>query len=133
MVQSPSAMIVEPKTIKSVTISIVSLSFCHEVIGPVAVILDFWMLSFKPSSSLSSFTFIKRLFSSSLSVIRVGSSASLRLLIFFPDILIQAFASSSLAFHMMHSAYKLVSRVTIYSLDIHLSQFGTSPLFHVQF
>ena len=68
----------------------------------------FWMLSFKPTFSLSSFTFIKRLFSSSsLSAIRVVSSAYLRLLIFLPAILIQACASSSLAFHIMYSAYKL--------------------------
>ena len=46
------------------------------------MIFIFWMLSFKPSFSLSSFTFIKRLFSSfSLSVVRVVSSAYLRLLI----------------------------------------------------
>ena len=32
--------------------------------GPDAMIFIFWMLSFKPTSSLSSFTFIKRLFSS---------------------------------------------------------------------
>ena len=46
-------------------------------------------------------------FSSSLSVIRVVSSAYLRLLIFLPAILISACASSSLAFLMMYSAYKL--------------------------
>ena len=47
------------------------------------MILVFWMLSFKPAFSLSSFTFIKRLFSaSSLSAIRVVSSGYLRLLIF---------------------------------------------------
>ena len=63
---------------------------------------------FKPAFSLSSFTFIKRLFSfSSLSAIRLLSSAYLRLLIFFPAILIPACASSSPAFHMMCSAYKL--------------------------
>ena len=68
----------------------------------------FWMLCLKPAFSLSSFTFIKRLFSSSsLSAIRVVSSAYLRLLIFFPAILIQAFASYSPAFLMMYSAYKL--------------------------
>ena len=44
---------------------------CHEVMGPDDIILVFWMLSFhstlkKPTFSLSSFTFIKRLFSSSL-------------------------------------------------------------------
>ena len=62
------------------------------------MILVFWMLSFKPGFSLSSFTFIKRLFSSSsLSVKRVVSSAYLRLLIFPPAILIPACASCSLA------------------------------------
>ena len=76
--------------------------------GPDAMILVFWMLSFKPTFSLSSFTFIKRLFSfSSLSAIRVVSSAYLRLLTFLPAILIPACASSSLAFHMMYSAFKL--------------------------
>ena len=54
------------------------------------------MLSFKPTFSFSSFTFTKRLFGSySLSVIRVVSSAYLRLLIFLLAILIPAFASSS--------------------------------------
>ena len=43
--QSPSAVILEPKKIKSVTVSIVSLSVCHEVMGPVAMILVLWMLS----------------------------------------------------------------------------------------
>ena len=56
----------------------------------------------------STFTFIKRLFSSFLlSAIKVVSSAYLRLLIFFPEILIPACASSSPAFHIMYSAYKL--------------------------
>ena len=67
-----------------------------------------WMLNFKPAFSLSYFTFIKRLFSSSsLSAIRMVSSAYLRLLIFLPAVLIPACASSSLAFHMMYSVYKL--------------------------
>ena len=52
---------------------------CHEVMGPDAMILVFLMLSFQSTFSLSSFTFIKRLFSSSLSAIRVVSSAYLRL------------------------------------------------------
>ena len=56
---------------------------------------------------LSSFTFIKRLFSSSLSAIRVVSSSHLRQLLFLLAIWIPACASSSLAFHMMYSAYKL--------------------------
>ena len=49
--QSPSAVILEP--LKSAT---VSPSICHEVMGPDAMILVFWMLSFKPTFSLSSFT-----------------------------------------------------------------------------
>ena len=66
------------------------------------------MLSFKSTFSLSSFTFIKSLFSSfSLSAKRVVSSAYLRLLIFLPAILIPAYASSSPAFLMMYTAYKL--------------------------
>ena len=43
--QSPSAVILEPKKIKSFTISIVSLSICHEVMGLDDMILVFWMLS----------------------------------------------------------------------------------------
>ena len=106
--QSPSAVIVEPPKIKSDTISPVSPSICHDVMGADDMILLFWMLSFKPTFSLSSFTFFKRLFSSSsLSVIRVVSSAYLRLLIFLLAILIPAYASFSPAFLMMYSAYKL--------------------------
>ena len=101
--QSPSAVILEPKNIKSLTVSIVSPSVCHEVIGLNAMILVFWKLSFKSVFSLSSFTFIKRLFSSLLSVIRV-SSVYLRLLIFLLAILIPACASSSPALLMMYSA-----------------------------
>ena len=106
--QSPSGGILEPKKIKSDTVSIVFPSIFHEVIGLDAVILVFWMLSLKPTFSLSSFSFIKRLFnSSSLSAIRVVSSACLRLLIFFLEILIPSCAFSSPAFLMMYSAYKL--------------------------
>ena len=72
------------------------------------MILVFCMLSFKPNFSLSSFTFIKKLFSSSsLSAIRVVSSAHLRLLIFLLAILILASASSSPAFLIMYSAHRL--------------------------
>ena len=101
--QSPSATILEPKKIKSVTVSIVSPSIHHEVIGLDTMILIFWMLSFKPAFPLSSFTFIKRLFSSSLSDIWVchlhfwGYWYS-------PGNLDSACASSSPAFHMMYSA-----------------------------
>ena len=47
--QSPSAVVLEPKKIKSDTVSTVSPSICHEVMGPDAMILVFWMLSFKPT------------------------------------------------------------------------------------
>ena len=72
--------------------------------GPDAMILVFWMLSFKPAFNLSSYTFIKRLFSSSLSAIEVVSSAYLRFFIFLPAILIPACASSSPVFLMMYPA-----------------------------
>ena len=72
------------------------------------MILVFWKLSFKTAFSLSSFTFIKRLLSFSLlSPIRVVSPVCLRLLIFLLAIVIPAWASSSPAFHIMYSAYKL--------------------------
>ena len=105
---SPSAVILETRKIKSLTVSIVSPSICHEVMGLDAMILFFRILGFKPAFSLFSFTFITRLFSSSsLSAISVVSSAYLRLLIFLPAILIPACASSSPAFCVMYSAYKL--------------------------
>ena len=106
--QSPSAVILEPPKNKvSHCFHCLPIYFpwsdgtrCHDLI--------FWMLSFKPTFSLSSFTFITRLFSySSLSAIRVVSSAFLRLLIFLPAILILACASSSPAFLIMYSAYQL--------------------------
>ena len=46
--QSPSAVILEPKKIKSLTVSIVFPPICHEVMGPDAMILVYWLLSFKP-------------------------------------------------------------------------------------
>ena len=108
LLQSPSAVILEPLKTKSDTVFTVSPSICCKVMGLDAMILVFWMLSFKPASSLSYFTFIKRLFScSSLSAIRVVSSAYLRLSLFLPAVLIPAYASSSPAFLMIYSAYKL--------------------------
>ena len=88
--QSPSAVILEPPKIKSDTVSTVSPwsdgTRCHD--------LHFLNIEFKPTFSLSSFTSIKRLFSSSsLSAIRVVSSAYLRLLRFPQKILISACAT----------------------------------------
>ena len=76
--------------------------------GLDAMTLAFWILSFKPVFSLSSFTLIRRFFSFSfLSAIRVVSSAYLRLLIFLPAILISASDLSRAAFLMIYYAYKL--------------------------
>ena len=85
------------KKINSVTVSTFSPSICHGVMGPVAMMLVFGMSSFQPPFSFSSFIFIKRpLSSSSLSAIRVVSSAYPRLLIFLLAILIPACNSSSI-------------------------------------
>ena len=51
--QSPSAVILEPPKIKSVTVSTVSPSICHEVMGPDAMILVFWILSLKTYPQVS--------------------------------------------------------------------------------
>ena len=80
------------------------LCFMHQIFTGH---LFFLLLSFKPAFPLSSFTFIKRLFSSSsFCAITVVSSAYLRLLIFLWAILTPACESSSPAF-LMYSAYKL--------------------------
>ena len=63
--QSPSAVILELPKVNHAT-GTFSPSICHEVMGPDAMIFVFWMLSFKPTFSLSSFTFVKSLFSSSM-------------------------------------------------------------------
>ena len=98
--QSPSTVLLEPKKRKSVTASTSSLSVCHEVMGLMPWSQFFLILSFKPAFSCSSFTLLKRLFSSSLlSAIRVVLSAFLRLLIFLLAILIPACASSNPVFH----------------------------------
>ena len=106
--QSSSAVILEPPPQNKVC----HCFHCFHIYlpqsdGTDAMILVLWILSFMPTFSLSSFTFFQRLFSSSLSAIRVVSSAYLRLLIFLLAILIPACVSSSLVFWMMYSAYKL--------------------------
>ena len=93
--QSLSAVILEPRKIKSATVSSLSPSISHEVMGPVtwSLFSECWVLSqlFYPLS-LSSRGCLS---SSSLSAIRVVSSAYLRLLIFLLAIFIPACASSS--------------------------------------
>ena len=104
--QSLSTVILKPKIILYHCFYFFP-SICHKVMEPIDMILVFWMLSLSQIFH-SSFTFIMRLFSSSiLSAIRVVSSAYLRLLIFLPEILIPVWTSSSLAFCMMYSVQKL--------------------------
>ena len=104
--QSPSAVILEPKKIKS------NCFYCFPIYLPMkwwdqmpwSLFFECWVLSQLFDSPL--FTFIKRLFSSSLLfAIRVVSSAYLRLLMFLPAVLLPARASSSPAFHMMYSDF----------------------------
>ena len=97
-------MILKSKKIKSVHISIVSPSICHELMWLDAMILVFncWVLSQVFHSLLSPLARGSLLFA-----IRVVSSAYLRHFMFLLAILIPAFDLSSLAFHMMYSAYKL--------------------------
>ena len=49
--KSTSAVISEPKKIKSIMVSMFSSSICHYVMGSDAIILVFWMLNFKPAYS----------------------------------------------------------------------------------
>ena len=100
--QSPSAVILEPKKIKSVTVSIVSPSICHEVMGPMpwSSFFEYWVLSQLYHSPLSSR-------GSSLSAVKVISSTYLRLLIFLLAILIPSCDSPSLTLCMIHAAQKI--------------------------
>ena len=88
-------------------------SIWHEVMEPDTSILVYLIFNFKLALSLSPLTLIKRLISSSLlSAIKVISSAYLRLLMFLPPIFITARHSSSLAFLMICSGYRLSKQVT---------------------
>ena len=105
----------------------------HEVMGLKAMILVFWILSFKPAFLLFSFIFIMRLFNSSLlSAIRVVLCIYLKLLIFLPQILIQLvfYPVKHFAWCTLHLKQ---ARWQLQTLDLLLYQFGTSPLFHVWF
>ena len=107
--QSPSAVILEPKTKKSVNTPTFSLSICHEVMGSGGCNeLTFVNFEFQAKFFTLLFHTHQRDFSSSLlSDIKVVSCAYVRLLIFLPTILIPACDSSSLAFLMMCSPYRL--------------------------
>ena len=106
--QSTSTVILEPKKRKSVTVSTFPLLFAIKWWDqmPWSSFFECWVL--KPTFSISSFTLIKRLFSSPLLLpLEWLSSGCLRLFVFLTAILIPAYESSSPAFSMMYSAYKL--------------------------
>ena len=95
------------------------------------MILVFWMLSFKPDFSLSSFSLIKRLFSSfSLSAIRVVSSAFLKLLIFLPAILSPAYdwkIQPSILYYVLCISVQFSRSVVSNSLRPHGPQHARLP------
>ena len=132
--QSSSAVILEPLKITSLTVSIVSLSNCHEVMGPNAMIFIFWMWS------------LNQMFHSPLSLSSRGSLVPLQFLPWGWCLLhtwgYWYFSQQSwfqLILHpvghfswcTLHISY--ISKVTIYSLCLLLSQIGISLLSHVQF
>ena len=131
--QSPSAVILELPKIKSDTVSTVSPSICHEVMGPDAMILVFecWVLSqlfhspLSPSSRGFEFLFT---FCHKGGVICISEVIDIS-----PGNLDAACASSSPAFLMMYSAYKLNKQGDNKQPWRTLFLFGTSLLFHVQF
>ena len=98
--QSPSAVILEPNKIKSVTAPTFSSSICSEPMGLDAIIFN---MEFQASLFILFFHLHQEAVRFlSLSAIRVVSSACLRLLIFLPANLIPHCDSSSLAF--LHDA-----------------------------
>ena len=97
----------EPKKIKSVTVSIVSPSICHEVMGLDAIVLVLWMLSFKPAISLSLFILSKGCLVP-LHFLPLGWYICIpKVVDISPGSLDSSFASSNLAFLVIYSAYKL--------------------------
>ena len=106
--QSLFAVILEPKKMKSDTVSTFYPSICHEVMRPNAMNLVFSILSFKPAFSLSSFTFIKKLFSSSsLSAIKVPLHICISDVVDISLVNLHSSLCVIPAFCMMYSAYKL--------------------------
>ena len=78
----------------------------HEVMGLDAIILVSWMLSFKPAFSLSSFTFIKRFFSSS-SHSAEGSIICISEVVDTSPGIDSSWSFIQSGIHMMYSPYKL--------------------------
>ena len=105
--QSKSEVILEPKKIKFVTVSIVSPSICHEVMRPDAMILVLWMLSFKQSFTLL-FHFHQEALQFLFTFCHKGGVICISEVI---DISLRnldsSYASSRPAFPMMYTAHKL--------------------------
>ena len=124
--QSSTAVILEPKKIKSDLVSIVCPSISHEVMGPDAMILVFWMLSFKPTFSLP---------------LSLSSKASLVLYFLHKGDVICIFEVIDISpVNLDSSLWFIQSSISHDALciwvkwkDVLLSWFGTSLLFHVQF
>ena len=130
--QSPSAVILGPKKIKSATVSTVSPSICHELMVPDAIILVFFMLSCKPAFSLSSRTLLKKFLLPLLFLPlewhyhpHIWGSWYFPRQSWFQPVLPPAQHCSWCTLHVTQ-----ISRVSIYSLVLLLSQFWTSQLFH---
>ena len=135
--QSPSAVILEPPKIKSVTVSIISPSICHEVMGPDAMFLAFFecrVLSqlFHSPLSLSSRGSLDLLHFLPL---RVVWSAYLRLLIFLPAIFIPACSlyvspykfpwKSTFSYNSQNCIPIIQSQITcVYTLCLLISRYG---------
>ena len=136
--QSPSALNLKPKKMKSVSFDSPSISY--GVIGPGAMIFIFWMLSFKPAFSLSSFDFIKRLVHLHFLPLRLYHlhiwgcwQFSWQCWSQLVSHLAQHFVWCALHIRVYSACTLQINRVTIYSLGILLLQFWSIPLFHVQF
>ena len=110
-----------------------SPSICHRVMGPDAMILVFWMLSFKPAFH-PPFSPSSRGSLGPLHFLPYGwCHLPIRLLIFLLAVLIPASDSSSLSFHMMYSAYKLNKQGDNIQPCCTPFPIWTSQLFHVWF
>ena len=131
--QSPSAVILEPKKIKSVTVSTVFPCIWHDVMGNRCHDLSFMNVEFLANFFTLLFHFHQEVLQFLFTTIRVVSFVYLKLLIFLPAMLIPACASSSPAFGIMYCVCKLNKQGDNIQPDVLLFLFGTSLLFHVQF
>ena len=132
--QSPSTVILEPNKMKSVTASTFSPAICHDVMGLDAMIFFLWIPSFQLAFSLSSFTLIKgflvpfHFLPLKWYHLRIWGCWYFSWQSWFQLVNHPTWHFTWYTLHRNE-----ISRVTIYNLDVLLSQFWTSPLFHVLF